>query len=417
MVRRGVVIGALSVQSFRPYAFDVMHLHFLESRAAQVALGLENTRLFEEIARQLRRVQSLHAIDRLISGSIDLDLILDNALSHVTAQLNVDAACILLYNPITQTLDYMAEQGFRTSRLHRTHLRLGEGGAGKAAQERRLWAISDLSRPGTGSLAWPSFREEGFISNYAVPLITKGQLKGVLEVFHRGPLQPDENWLEFLEALSGQAAIAIDNAELFNHLQIANSELTQAYDATIEGWSRALDLRDKETEGHSQRVTELTLLMAQAVGVPDKDLIHIRRGALLHDIGKMGLPDSILLKPGPLTPGEWEVMYRHPTYAYEMLFPIPYLRPALDIPYCHHEKWDGSGYPRRLKGALIPLAARLFAIVDVWDALSSDRPYRSAWPRDKALAYLQEQSGKHFDPDVVALFFRVIQSLPEGEFI
>jgi len=192
-------------------------------------------------------------------------------------------------------------------------------------------------------------------------------------------------------------------------LQEAHSQLLGAYEATIEGWSRAMDLRDRETEGHSQRVTELTLRLAMARGLDTQELIHIRRGALLHDMGKLGIPDSILHKPGTFTAEEWAIMRRHPQLAYDMLHPVEYLHPALDIPYCHHEKWDGSGYPRGLKGDEIPLAARLFAVIDVWDALTSDRPYRRAWTNENALAYIREQSGKHFDPEIVDLFFKAIK--------
>ena len=194
-----------------------------------------------------------------------------------------------------------------------------------------------------------------------------------------------------------------------------HTELTQAYqralnayDATIEGWSRALDYRDHETEGHSRRVTELTMQLAQAIGVGAEELIHVRRGALLHDIGKMAVPDSVLLKPGPLDAAEWEVMRRHPAYAQEMLTPIAFLRPALDIPRCHHEKWDGTSYPEGLRGEQIPLAARLFAVVDVWDALRSDRPYRKAWDWDRTLDHIRGLSDTHFDPQVVGTFLALM---------
>lgn len=192
------------------------------------------------------------------------------------------------------------------------------------------------------------------------------------------------------------------------NLEEAHKQLLFAYDETIEGWSRAMDLRDKETEGHSQRVTQLTLKLASDFGIPKQELVHVRRGALLHDMGKLGIPDSILLKAGKLDDEEWEFMRQHPQLAYNMLFPIEYLRPAMDIPFCHHEKWDGTGYPRGLQGEQIPLAARLFAIVDVWDALTSDRPYRKAWEREKVLTYIREESGKHFDPNVVQAFFQLI---------
>ncbi len=193
-----------------------------------------------------------------------------------------------------------------------------------------------------------------------------------------------------------------------------NGELTQAYDSTIEGWSRALDYRDHETEGHSRRVTELTLRLARAVGMEEDELVHVRRGALLHDIGKMGIPDRVLLKPGPLDDGEWAIMRRHPTLAHEMLSPVAFLRDALDIPHGHHEKWDGTGYPRGLAGEAIPLAARLFAVVDVWDALRSDRPYRRAWTVARTLDHVRDLSGTHFDPAAVRVFLALIEA-PAGE--
>lgn len=191
------------------------------------------------------------------------------------------------------------------------------------------------------------------------------------------------------------------------HLEEAHQQLLLAYDKTIEGWSRAMDLRDKETEGHTQRVTQMSLKLAEAFGIYGEELLHIQRGALLHDMGKLGIPDAILLKPDKLDDAEWELMRQHPQMAYDMLYPIEYLHPALDIPYCHHEKWDGTGYPRKLKGDEIPLAARIFAIADVWDALTSNRPYREAWSPQKTLAYIRQQSGKHFDPRVVDAFTRI----------
>ncbi len=192
-------------------------------------------------------------------------------------------------------------------------------------------------------------------------------------------------------------------------LQEANVQLLAAYEATIEGWSHAMDLRDRETEGHSQRVSELTVKLARALDMSDNEIMHLRRGALLHDMGKLGIPDSILHKPASLTDEEWVIMRKHPQFACDMLERVEYLRAALDIPYCHHEKWDGTGYPRGLKGEEIPMAARLFAVIDVWDALTSDRPYRPAWSEEEALAYIRDQSGKHFDPQVVELFFKVIK--------
>lgn len=189
-----------------------------------------------------------------------------------------------------------------------------------------------------------------------------------------------------------------------------NKKLIEAYDATLAGWSEALDFRNKETEGHSQRVTQMTLRLAHAMRLKDEELVHIRRGALLHDIGKLAIPDGILLKPGKLSEAEWVIMRQHPTYAYNWLKKIEFLHPSLDIPYCHHERWDGTGYPRGLKGEEIPLAARIFAVVDIWDALSSDRPYRKAWPQKKVRDYIASLTGTHLDPNVVQAFLELIAS-------
>jgi len=387
-------------------------VELFEVYAHQVAAALTNARLHGETQRRLERLDALRTVDRAITSSLDLRVTLSVLLEQLTRQLAVDAAAVLLLNPQTQTLEYVAGRGFRGRGFEGPHLRVGEGQAGRAALERRTIQVPDL-RPlgdqfGRASVA----AAEGFVAYAASPLIAKGQVKGVLELFHRSSLDPDPEWLTFLATLAGQAAIAVDNAALFDGLQRSNIELTLAYDTTLEGWSRALDLRDKETEGHTERVTGLTLRLAREMGVPEDELVHIRRGALLHDIGKMGIPDSILLKSGPLTEGEWEIMRRHPVYAHDLLSPIPYLRPALDIPYCHHEKYDGTGYPRGLKGEQIPLAARIFAVADVWDALCSDRPYRTAWPREQARAYIEAEAGRHFDPRVVETFLRLLDASP-----
>jgi HD-GYP domain-containing protein (c-di-GMP phosphodiesterase class II) len=296
--------------------------------------------------------------------------------------------------------------GFHTRALQYTNLRLSDGYAGRAARERRLISVKNLDKNPGGLERSSELSREGFVSYVGVPLIAKGQIKGVLEIFNREFLDLDQEKISFLEMLAGQAAIAIDNSELFENLQSSNAELLMAYDETIEGWSHAMDLRDEETEGHSQRVSEMTLRLASSMGFGTEELVHVRRGALLHDIGKIGVPDEILHKPGKLTDDEWIIMRKHPQFAYDMISPILYLRKALDIPYCHHEKWDGTGYPRGLKGEQIPLAGRIFAVVDVWDALTSDRPYRKAWTEQQARDYLVEQSGKHFDPRVADVFLR-----------
>jgi PAS domain S-box-containing protein/putative nucleotidyltransferase with HDIG domain len=362
----------------------------------------------DKIRRQLEHLSAKSAIDRVVASVFDLKLCLSEILSHVTTELGVDAADILTLIQGSRSLEYCAERGFRSNPIRKARVRLGETYAGRAVLERQIVKIPDLRDDPNNLFLTNLLTGEGFVSYYGVPLIAKGQIKGVMEVFNRTAIEPDSEWLDFLNSLAGQTAIAIENSTLFENLQRSNSELNMAYDATIEGWSHALDLRDKETEGHTLRVAEMTVEIALTIGLDEDELVQVRRGALLHDIGKMGVPDGILLKPGPLTAEEWVVMKKHPTYAYEMLLPIRYLHPALNIPYCHHEKWDGTGYPRGLKGEQIPLAARIFAVVDVWDALTSDRPYRLAWTKEKTRQHILDSSGTHFDPQVVDLYMRSI---------
>jgi len=364
----------------------------------------------EQAKRQLEQLAALRSIDLAITSNLDLEAMLLKVLSQVAAQLKIDAADILLLAVPQQTLEFAAGVGFRSSALRHTRLPIGEGYAGLAVLQQEMISIPDLPQRGAGFLRSPDFSREEFACYYGVPLISKGQARGVLELFHRAPLDPDPEWLEYMQILSGQAAIAIDNAMLFNQLQSTNRELTEAYDMVIEGWSRALDLRDRDTEGHTQRVTEMALDLARYLAVEEARLVHIRRGAILHDIGKMAIPDSILLKPAPLSGAEWDVMKQHPRYARELLSPMPFLAPAIDIPHFHHEKWDGTGYPDGLKGETIPLIARLFAVVDVFDALTSDRPYRPAWARRDALDYIRAQAGIHFDPGIARRFVDMIRS-------
>jgi PAS domain S-box-containing protein len=356
----------------------------------------------ERLERQLGRMSALRSVEATISASPDLKVTLNVILDHVAGQLGADAASVLLLDGRNGVLKYGAGCGFRDRGIEFTRLRMGEGHAGRAARERRTVYVPEFETNGNGRAAF--LEGEEIVSYYALPLIAKGLVKGVLEIFGRTPIHPHGEWVDFAEALAAQAALAIDNASMLQELHRANMDLLLAYDSTLEGWSQALDLRDKETEGHTQRVTVATIRLAQQMGIGSGALLHVRRGALLHDIGKMGIPDSILLKPGPLTDEEWKVMRMHPVYAYKMLAPIPFLRPAIDIPYCHHEKWDGSGYPQGLKGEEIPLAARIFTVVDVWDALRSDRPYRKAWSEVKVREYISSLAGTHFDPNIVHAF-------------
>jgi PAS domain S-box-containing protein len=404
-VRETIGVLFVSVELPRQLQADAVNLLVTLSEIAGNAIRRAD--LYEQTERQLQRLASLRAVDMAINTILDLRVTLGILIDHIISQLKVDAVNILLINPNTQTLYHAASSGFRSDTFKNTRLYIGDSLAGQAIRTRTTIHIPNLSDSKLLQRV-QLLTEEGFVTYFGVPLIAKGQIKGVLETFHRSPMEPDSEWRSFLETLAGQAAIAIDNSVLFEELQQTNLNLSLAYDATIEGWSRALDLRDRETEGHTQRVTDMTVQLADLLGISTTDLVHIRRGALLHDIGKMGVPDSILYKTGPLTEEEWAIMHRHPEFAFEMLSPISYLRQALDIPYGHHERWDGSGYPRHLPGEQIPLAARIFAVVDVWDALISDRPYRKPSTKEAAAEFVRQNSGILFDPRVVETFLRML---------
>lgn len=384
-------------------------LNTLVSIADIAGNAIHRANLFYQTEQRLRQLIGLRTIDAAINSKQNLEHSLNVVIDQAMKLLHADAARVLLIDEDPQCYTVCVSQGFHTEHFDQIPRVIEKGGIDRAVTEQITVQCPDVQECPPGPQLLDILESEGFQSYFAVPLVTKNEVKGSLQVFLKKPFHPNPNWIEFLETLAGQAAIATGDAYLYRDLQHSNLELRLAYDQTIEGWSTALDLRDKETEGHSQRVCALTLKMASLLGIQGEDLDNIRRGALLHDIGKMGVPDDILLKPGLLTKEEWQVMYKHPDYAYQLLSPIEYLQSALDIPYCHHERWDGSGYPRKLKGLEIPLAARIFAVTDVWDALTSNRPYRDAVPEDEVLEYIQEHSGKHFDPDVVALFVKIIK--------
>ena len=367
----------------------------------------ERKKAEQKIKTHLEYLRALRTIDIAITSSLDLRITLDVFLNEVIAQLQVDAADVLLLNPHTRMLEYSLGKGFEKDNIKHEPLKISDDFAGQIAREGKPLIIPDLSNAKTYGRYSELMDKEGIQSYFGMPLTAKGYVNGVLEVFHRQPFEPHAEWLDFLNDLTRQAAIAIDNSLMFVDLQRSHDEIIAAYDATIEGWARALDFRDRETERHSERVAEMAVAIGRKLGMSEEDLVHMRRGALLHDIGKLGVPDGILRKPGTLTEEEKAIMYKHPRIAYEILSPIEFLKPAIDIPYCHHEKWDGTGYPRKLKGEEIPVAARIFAIVDVWDALCSDRPNRSRWPMEKVREHIRSQAGIHFDPHIVDVFLSV----------
>ncbi len=401
------LLGVLSVASERVGNFTAMDVQTLVLYANQFSAVLENTRLLIESRRRVRQLQALHTIDNAISASFDLRVILEIYLDIVLSELGVDAADLLVFDAAHLQLQWAGGRGFRTRARMGQSVSLHDSAAGRVVLERRTLFVTKQSMDVQMSDLFKS--GEDFATYVGVPLLSKGQLKGVMELYHRSLLVQTPEWSEFLAMLSRQAALAIDNALLFEALQKSNYELGLAYDETIQGWARALDLRGHVETGSAQTLTDLTMQLVRRLGVPETEWEHIRRGALLHDIGNMSIPDSLFAKTGPLTPEEWVLVKQHPQFAHDLMSSISYLRPAVTIPYCHHERWDGSGYPRGLEGLEIPLAARAFAIADVWLALTTAKPYRPAWTPAQANAYLEEQSGKSFDPQIVPVFLEMLR--------
>lgn len=389
-------------------SFDQAEYRLLISIADITASAIHRLTLYDQSQLRVQQLSTLRSIDLAITSSLDLTATLNILVDEVEKLDGISACCVLMPDKNGDLLHFRTGKGFITDHIHQAVLSNDDFKIGNPFPSRFTLTIPDLKNT-PSSPRYDLGLAEGFRMYHAIPLVSKDQIKGVLEVYQRDTAPLSQDLLDFLEALATQAAIAVDVATLIEELQSSNQELSAAYDSTIEGWSRALDLRDKETEGHTQRVTEMALHLARTMGINEEDLIHVYRGSLLHDIGKMGIPDSILLKPAPLTAEEADLMKMHPIYAYHLLKPIRFLHPALDIPYCHHERWDGSGYPRGLKGDQIPLAARVFTVVDVWDALVSERPYSPAWPKEDALKHIKENAGTYFDPAVVEAFLSMME--------
>ena len=383
------------------------------TRISQSMLQLEQS-VAEQTTLKQRQLEALMGVGSVINSSLGRKRVLEEVMDSLIKLMGAERGFLILRDPLDGELKPETSRGIDQVNLNQDAFKVSRTVVRKVVKTGEpILTTNAQEDPRFGS-------QESIIAFHlrsilCAPLKLKDRLIGVLYVdnrVHAGVFQ--ESDLRLITAFADQAAVAIDNANLIEnlretnfHLEAANIELGIAYEATLRGWVRALDYRDKETEGHTQRVTVLTQRLAQHMGVERDMLEHITRGALLHDIGKMAISDEILRKKGPLTAEERAIMEKHPVYAYEMLSPIEFLRPAIDIPYCHHEKWDGTGYPRGLKGKEIPFAARIFPIVDVWDALTSDRPYRKALPHAEVRQRIQADSGKHFDPRVVKSFMEL----------
>ena len=377
----GEVVGVFELQSTTRAAFQDEHVAQLQVAASLAAIATKNVDLLARERSARRRVEAdTERLEAVLEQAPTLTASVEGP-EHVYASANEKyyrffGGRDLIGRRVVEVVPEVEEQGIITilDRVRAT---------GESFIDHEL--PIDLDRCGTGK------PERHYFDLVYQPLRDEhGVISGILAQ---------------AVDITGQVEARLRAEEL-------HAELQAAYDSTIEGWARALDLKDEETAGHSQRVTNLTIDLSRRMGMSEEDLVHVRRGALLHDIGKMGVPDRILLKPGKLDPEEWEIMKRHTQNGMDFLHPIEHLRPAMDIPYCHHEKWDGSGYPRGLRGQQIPLAARIFAVVDVYGALTSDRPYRSAWSEEQALDHIRKGAGTHFDPAVANVFLSLLESAP-----
>jgi PAS domain S-box-containing protein len=408
LVVENSVIGVIDLQSARFYAFSQDDERLMTLFSVRAALMLEHARLVEQTEERNLRLDTLHAIETSFASSLDLRVSLDLVLEQIQSRLNIDAASVYIYDEDLQMLEIITARGFPMMTSVKQRIRVGEGLSGKAALEQEIIFIPDLTRPGPALQIPKPVTVDGFMSAFVIPLVAKGQLRGVLELFYRRSMSSDPDWMGFLETLARQISVAIDGIQVFHQLQQSLIEQQVAQDAIIESWSNLLEMRGLEPRGHIQRVSALTLQLAQRMGMGDKKLASLYRGVLMHDIGKLLLPDSIVNKPGPLTDDEWRLVHLHPVHAHELISRISPFRSAVSIPYCHHEYWDGSGYPRGLKGENIPLEARIFQVVETWDLMQVDLPYRKAFVKDDVLEYVRSQSGKRFDPRVVEKFLALI---------
>ncbi len=384
--------------------FQPTELVFLTSLAQQAAVAIENARLFELERRRRQEAENLQVAATAVTSSLDLEEVLETILIALRQVAPYDSASMFLLEG--DQVRIRAAKGLPNPDLALGQLFPASNPLLRAIQRSGKAIIIEDAQLDSRFERWASGDHiHGWLG---LPLIARGQIIGYITLDSHTRCAFHESDAILAQTFAHQAAAAIDNARLFTSLEQSNAELSKAYDTTLEGWGNALELRDKETQGHTRRVAEVTLNLARQLGMREPQLTHLRRGVLVHDIGKMGVPDRILHKKAPLTKSEWEQLRRHPQYAFDLLYPISYLRPAIEVAYCHHERWDGKGYPRGLTGEEIPFMARVFSVVDVWDALLSDRVYRKAWPREKVINYIREQAGAQFDPRVAEEFLRLM---------
>ncbi len=358
---------------------------------------------------------ALLKVSSMLASTLDLPSLMQTAIAAACEVLDLETGAIYLLDDATLVLQATSpptppdfpEEYRRAPLADHHHI-------GRCVTARDPLWVADAAMETMSPAERGVCQARGLRSILYVPLVVDGAATGAFIMGSIGKKKSlGKTDIDLCRTLAHQISMAVTNAQLHHSLLDANRQLASAYDETLEGWAAALEMRDNETKGHADRVVRLTMQLVARLGVPPEKWEHVRRGTLLHDIGKISVPDAVLQKPGPLTDDEWAVMKSHPQKAFDMLGAIDFLVPALEIPYCHHERWDGTGYPRGLSGEEIPLVARIFAVVDVYDALTSDRHYRRGWSHEEAIAHIREESGRHFDPAVVEAFLAMIEdSIP-----
>jgi PAS domain S-box-containing protein len=407
MIAEDNLIGYLNLDSDEVDFYNEAQADVVQIFANQAATAIQNAHRFRSETKRRNEAENLQVAATVLTSSLDVEEVLQTILIALKEVTPYDSTSVLLLEG--DQVRIRAAKGILDPGLALDQLFPANNPLLREIQKSGKSIIVEDAQKDIRFDNWPATDQvHGWLG---IPLITRGQIIGYITLESCKVGAFNDNDAKLAQTFAHQAAVAIDNANLFTRLQETNEALSRAYDTTLEGWGKALELRDKETQGHTVRVTELTLKLAQQMGIHEPELTQMRRGVQVHDIGKMGVPDRILHKKDPLTKKEWAAMHQHPRYAFDLLYPITYLRPALDIAYCHHERWDGSGYPRNLKGEDIPLTARIFSVVDVWDALTSDRSYRKKWPRKKVINHLRNESGKHFDPHVVEVFLNMMEGV------
>ncbi|MCX7624893.1 MAG: GAF domain-containing protein [Candidatus Sumerlaeaceae bacterium] len=412
LAHRGQILGNITLYSEKTGYFTGWKAEILRDLAPLISGELSARLEHADSLQHLWEVESLRRIDLQIIADPNPEKVLNEVFAELTKHLLIEAGCFLRVED-EKHAKVLHGWGFREP-LPKVFVPSRSKLYEEMLAKRSPVIVESVAKRYSEIPLSDYYLRNGYVWYCGVPVVGHSGVIGILELLSSKSIYPTPSWLALLDVFVGQCSIGMEVAWSAAKLRESEQVLRNAYDATLEGWTRALEMRDWETMGHTKRVAAFTEKLARAANMEESEIVHVRRGALLHDIGKMGVPDAILRKAGPLTEEEFEIIKKHPVFARDLLWPIEYLRPALPIPYCHHEKWDGSGYPQGLRGEEIPWPARIFAVVDVFDALSSDRPYRQAWPRDKIFAYICEQAGKHFDPRAVELFMEIIGKTTEG---